>query len=87
MALDVSGSQIYAGRYHYRRSEMPDLFREDVVQSRREKKSFKEQYSVDTVTFSEEADRGRNTPKSNTDIAWSRKTYLFIAGIRKDHKC
>ena len=27
MALDVSGSQIYAGRYHYRRSEMPDLFR------------------------------------------------------------
>ena len=24
MALDVSGSQIYAGRYHYRRSEMPD---------------------------------------------------------------
>lgn len=54
MALDVSGSQIYAGRYHYRRSEMPDLFREDVVQSRREKKSIKEQYYVDTVTFSEE---------------------------------
>ena len=54
MALDVSGSQIYAGRYHYRRSEMPDLFRGDVVQSRREKKSFKEQYSVDTMTFSEE---------------------------------
>ena len=54
MALDVSGSQIYAGRYHYRGSEMPDLFREDVVQSRREKKSIKEQYSVDTVTFSEE---------------------------------
>ena len=27
MALDVSGSQVYAGRYHYRRSEMPDLFR------------------------------------------------------------
>ena len=27
MALDVSGSQIYAGRYLYRRSEMPDLFR------------------------------------------------------------
>ena len=27
MALDVSGSQIYAGRYHYRRSEMPDLFK------------------------------------------------------------
>ena len=54
MALDVSGSQIYAGRYHYRRSEMPDLFREDVVQSRREKKSINEQYSVDTVTFSEE---------------------------------
>lgn len=27
MALDVSGSQIYAGRYHYRGSEMPDLFR------------------------------------------------------------
>lgn len=53
MALDVSGSQIYAGRYHYRRSEMPDLFREDIVQSRREKKSIKEQYSVDTVTFSE----------------------------------
>ena len=51
MALDVSGSQIYAGRYHYRRSEMPDLFREDIVQSRREKKSIKEQYSVDTVTF------------------------------------
>lgn len=54
MALDVSGSQIYAGRYHYRRSEMPDLFREDVVQSHREKKSIKEQYFVDTVTFSEE---------------------------------
>lgn len=49
MALDVSGSQIYAGRYHYRRSEMPDLFREDVVQSRREKKSIKEQYSVDRL--------------------------------------
>lgn len=49
MALDVSGSQIYAGRYHYSRSEMPDLFREDVVQSRREKKSIKEQYSVDRL--------------------------------------
>lgn len=49
MALDVSGSQIYAGRYHYRRSEMSDLFREDVVQSRREKKSIKEQYSVDRL--------------------------------------
>ena len=21
--------------------------------------------------------RGRNTPKSNTDVAWSRKTYLL----------
>ncbi len=31
--------------------------------------------------------RGMNTPKSNTDVAWSRKTHLFIAGIRKDHKC
>ena len=31
--------------------------------------------------------RGRNTLKSNTDVAWRRKTHLFIAGIRKDHKC
>ena len=32
------------------------------------------------------AGRGRNTPKSNTDVAWSRKTHLFIAGIRKSGK-
>ncbi len=38
------------------------------------------------LTYSKQAEAGIHQ-KSNTDVAWRRKTHLFIAGIRKDHKC
>ncbi len=54
MALDVSSSQIYAGRYHHGRPEMLDLLDRTQCSYATEKRHFKDEYSVDTVTFSEE---------------------------------
>ena len=53
MALDVSSSQIYAGRYHHGRPEMLDLLDRTQCSYATEKRHFKDEYSVDTVTFSE----------------------------------
>lgn len=54
MAFNVPSSPIYAGRYHHRRPEISDLSDKAQCSYATEKKLFKEQYSMDTVTFSEE---------------------------------
>lgn len=54
MALNIQSTQIYAGRYHYHKPEMPDLSDKTQWNYDTEKKFFKDEYAVDTVTFSEE---------------------------------
>ena len=54
MALNVSSSQIYAGRYHYEKPKQVDLFDRSQWNYSTPKTLFREQYPMDTVTFSDE---------------------------------
>ena len=50
MALNISSSQIYAGRYHYKRQEIPNLLDTQKYTASTPGKSVKEATGVDTVT-------------------------------------
>lgn len=54
MALNVTGTQIYAGRYHYQNKEIPNLFNEVSSEQTEEKKYARDIFQIDTVTFSDE---------------------------------
>ena len=54
MALNISSSQIYAGRYHYKRQEIPNLLDTQKYTASTPGKSVKEATGVDTVTISDE---------------------------------
>lgn len=49
MALNISSSQIYAGRYHYKRPEIPNLLDTQKYTASTPGKSVKEATGVDTV--------------------------------------
>ena len=54
MAVNISCSQIYAGRYHYQKPEIPNLLNKEKYPVNTPKKSVRDAAGVDTVTFSDE---------------------------------
>lgn len=54
MAVNISSSQIYAGRYHYQKPEIPNLLDKEKYPADTPKKSVTDAAGVDTVTFSDE---------------------------------
>lgn len=65
MALNVSETQIYAGRYHYKSKQIPDLLNAQ-HKSGAENQLFRDEKSVDTVSISEEGwEQLRNHPNVN----------------------
>ena len=54
MAVNISGSQIYAGRYHYQETKTPDLLDNGKYPAYTPRKSVRDVAKVDTVTFSDE---------------------------------
>lgn len=54
MALDIPSDQIYGGRYHYRNIERFNILNNPNIQYNTENKLLRDQYPVDTVTFSDE---------------------------------
>ena len=73
MALNISSSQIYAGRYHYKRPEIPNLLDTQKYTASTPGKSVKEATGVDTVTISDEglakAKDWREYTKDNENIS------------------
>ena len=73
MALNISSSQIYAGRYHYKRQEIPNLLDTQKYTASTPGKSVKEATGVDTVTISDEglakAKDWREYTKDNENIS------------------
>lgn len=74
MAINVSGSQIYAGRYHYQKPEIPNLFDTEKYSTYTPQEKVKDVVGVDTVTFSDEglaranAQGWREQTKDNANI-------------------
>ena len=65
MALNVSETQIYAGRYHYKSKQIPDLLNAQ-HKSGAENQPFQSGKTVDTVSISEEGwEQLRNHPNVN----------------------
>lgn len=54
MALQISSTQIYAGRYQHQSIKRPDLLQEAYQNNAAEKKCLRDEISLDTVTFSDE---------------------------------
>jgi len=54
MALNIPDTQIYAGRYHYKSVEIPNLLDEKQQTYTTEKRDIRDEIPVDTVTFSDE---------------------------------
>ena len=54
MALDIPSDQIYAGRYHYKNIEIPNILNNSDIQYNTDTRLVREEYPVDTVTFSDE---------------------------------
>lgn len=73
MALNISSSQIYAGRYHYKRPEIPNWLDTQKYTASTPGKSVKEATGVDTVTISDEglakAKDWREYTKDNENIS------------------
>ena len=67
MALNVSSSQIYAGRYHYEKPVTANLLDKEKYPGTDSKQLAREVYVLDTVTFSDEglarAVSGENTQR------------------------
>lgn len=74
MAVNISGSQIYAGRYHYQETKTPDLLDKGKYPAYTPRKSVRDVAKVDTVTFSDEglskanAGEWRNYAENNATI-------------------
>lgn len=54
MALNIPGTQIYAGRYHHGNIKTPDLFQEAGKTEPSKTRYLKDEVLKDTVTFSDE---------------------------------
>ena len=54
MALNIPSTQIYAGRYHHKKMEMPNLLDEKQQSYTTQTKYVRDELSIDTVTFSDE---------------------------------
>lgn len=54
MALHIPSTQIYAGRYHYKKVTQPDLLSGTYQTKSAEERNLRDVIAVDTVTFSEE---------------------------------
>lgn len=54
MALHIPSTQIYAGRYHYKKVTQPDLLSGKYQTKSAEERNLRDVIAVDTVTFSEE---------------------------------
>lgn len=54
MALNIPGTQIYAGRYHHGNIKTPDLFQEAGKAEPSKMRYLKDEVLKDTVTFSDE---------------------------------
>lgn len=54
MPVNIPSSQIYAGRYHYQKTETPNLLDKGKDVAHRPQKLIRDVAGVDTVTFSDE---------------------------------
>lgn len=73
MALNIPSTQIYAGRYHHKKMEMPNLLDEKQQAYTTQTKYVRDELSIDTVTFSDEglakAKDWREYTKDNPNIS------------------
>ncbi len=73
MALNIPSTQIYAGRYHHKKMEMPNLLDEKHQAYTTQTKYVRDELSIDTVTFSDEglakAKDWREYTKDNPNIS------------------
>ncbi len=73
MALDIPSTQIYAGRYHHKKMEMPNLLDEKQQVYATQTKYARDELSIDTVAFSDEglakAKNWREYTKDNPNIS------------------
>lgn len=73
MALNISDTQIYAGRYHYKSVEIPNLLDEKQQTYTTEKRYIRDEIPIDTVTFSDEglakSKNWREYTKDNPNIS------------------
>lgn len=73
MALNVSSTQIYAGRYHHQNMEIPDILHKATGEDTKEIQKVKDILPFDTVTFSDEglakSKNWREYTKDNENIS------------------
>ena len=79
MALNIPGTQIYAGRYHHGNIKTPDLFQEAGKTEPSKTRYLKDEVLKDTVTFSDEG----LAKSKNSGVSQRRSGYGFFFSLSK----